>query len=135
MAIEQLREINSELSTDNDHLWQDVVATVIGIGLLVRFQTHFWTAAAAHELGERDLSREWTDKDISFASPMVDLDGHPADAAARVFTCGVGIWALQHIAMPQSYPVIEWWLTVNLAVLAADPLWFLLHRHTKILGN
>lgn len=123
---------DAQFGTDDARTWAEVLGSVLAFGLFVRASAHVWAALIADRHLPEGCDPHLTDTDISLRSPIVGLNGHRLEPEVRFVTAlvGLGAWTLL-VPVERPWPVVDYWLMLNLAVPIGDPAAYLLHRFTN----
>jgi len=126
---ERVRQWDRRFGTDDARWWAEVLGAVFVGGLFLRAAVHVYVALAARAWLPEGCAPHLYDTDITLRSPVVGIEGHRIEPAARIITAlvGAGAWlALVPVARP--WPIVDVWLVSNLLVPLADPAAWVVHR-------
>lgn len=124
-----IRAWDRQFGTDDARWWAEVLGVVLVLGLFLRAAVHVYVALAARAWLPEGCDPHLYATDITLRSPVVGIEGHRIEPAARVITAlvGAGAWvALVPVARP--WPVVDLWVVSNLLVPLTDPAAWVVHR-------
>jgi len=138
-TIDALRDANERWSSDDARWWAEVLGVVLALGLTIRGGVHVWTALFANAAGvfDEEIDPHLADCDITLKSPVKGLREHRVERVARYATFVVGLvaWSLLAPLTTDRPPMAAPYIVLQVTVLFADPVTFLLDRLTNRLST